>query len=107
MPVSRRGKQVPSERKHAIIDMARAGLTKSYIARFYVMPRSTVSSIVTRKQVNDSAVEKRGRKSKLSQRCIRRLIRCISSNRFKPLFVVASEFRTTSNEKLSVRSIRR
>ena len=101
------GKQVAGERKHAIVEMVRAGLSQSHVARFYNMSRSTVASIVQRSRTIQSGIEKRGAKRALSERCVRRLLRCVSTNRFKPLFVVSNEFRTNQGRKLSVRTIRR
>ena len=71
------------------------------------MSRNTVKYIVARNRTNSPAVGKRGRKFALTERCIRKLIRCVRMHRFKPLFVISNEFRTVDGKKLSVRTIRR
>ena len=102
-----RGKQVSREKKYAISEMVRAGISLRKVATFYNISRDTVASIIRRNQINNSATSKHGRNHMLTERCIRRLIRCVVSNRFKPLFIIANEFRTMRGSKISVRTIRR
>ena len=107
MAARRRWKQMSTEQKHAICELARAGMSERKIAQFYCMSRNTVASILRRNRINNSVPGKRGRKYMLSQRCVRRLLRFVSINRFNPLYVIANEFRTQDGSKLSVRTIRR
>ncbi len=68
-------KQVPECPKKSILHISGAGMSHSAIARYFVMPRSTVSNIVNRsKQSFASQPKKRGRKLKLSERRLRKLM---------------------------------
>ncbi len=68
-------KQVSECRKKSILHMIGSGMSHSAVARYFVMPRSTVSNIVKRsKQSLGLQPEKRGRKLKLSERGLRKLM---------------------------------
>ena len=87
--------------------MVRAGLTQSYVARFYHIPRSTITTIVGREKHSEkSIVKKKGRRLKLTSRCTRRLLRILHENRFKPLHVTAAQFRNQNGEEICMNTIR-
>ncbi len=74
-----RGKREQSKyqnaEKNSILHMIGAGMSHSAVARYFVMPRSTLSSIVKRsKQSFGLQPKKRGRKIKLSERGLRKMV---------------------------------
>ena len=108
MARTRGSKNLSIELKSKIIDLVRAGISPSYVSRFYNVSRNTVKGIIRRsKQVPTlTTVTKPSRKHKLGPRCVRRLLNYVKSNR-QPLFVVAARFRTLDGTKLSERTIQR
>ena len=102
-------KQVTEQRRTVIVEMVRAGLSQSYVASFYGMPRSSVTSIVRRNRLAaiSTPLKRRGPKHQLTERCIRRLLRDVHYHRFQPLHVIAANFRTVTGKRISVSTIRR
>ena len=109
MARTRGSKNLFIELKSKIIDLVRAGMTPSYVSRFYSVSRNTVKGIIRRsKQVPTvTTVMKPGGKHELGPRCVRRLLNYVKSNNRQPLFVVAASFRTLDGTRLSERTIQR
>lgn len=101
--------QVEEERKRTIVHMVQAGLTPTAVANHFCMNRSTVYSILHRykQQGTLSPTETRGRKKKLDERSMRRLMKYAKSNRFKPLHTITAEFNSNNDYNLCSRSVRR
>ncbi len=101
-------KNIPDKTKFAIIELWKANITHVAISNQLSIPRSTVSNIIRKyKQGETSEKETRGRKLKLNPRCKRRLLRMIYENKFKPLNVTVSKFRTAKSEGISILTIHR
>ncbi len=86
-------KQVSEARKNAILDSTDVGVRQHVIVKHYSMLQSTLSNIIRRRNdCNNENEEARGRKRRLTDRCIRALRKCIRENRFKPLRVITAKF---------------
>ncbi len=99
-------KQVSDERRKMILDMNDIGVRQCDIARHYKMPRSTVCNIIRRGRVT-KMTETRGRKSKLSERTQRIILRAAENNRFKPSYVHAREYNKFASIPVFTRTVRR
>ena len=79
------------------------------IERHFGMLQSTVANLFRRKnESNNEISQRRGRKPKLTPRCIRSLLNCARENRFKPLRVITAkvnEFRAVPVSKSTVRRV--
>ena len=101
-------KNIPDKTKFAIIELWKADIAHVAISNQFSIPRSTISNIIHKyKQRETSENETRRRKLILNPRCKRRLLRMIDENKFKPLHVTASKFRTAKGERISIRTIGR
>ncbi len=89
--------------------MVNFGQTQKKVADYYCISVSTVKSIMRRHRLasNVNAKKRIGRKLKLGQRCVRRLILYVRKNNKMPLYTIAANFRASSGTKLSERTIRR
>ena len=81
----KRTKEVPTERKNAIMELTAVGVKQKHIAQHYNMPQSTVSNIVRRlkDESGNNGIETRGRKKKLSPRDVRMLLKCAKKYRLR------------------------
>ena len=79
------------------------------VAKFYSMPKSTVSTIVRRlrAQNSNSVIEKRGRKPKLNARSLRILRKYILHGRFLPLYAITAQINEYTDFNVSVYTVRR
>ena len=92
----------------AVLELQKAGMTHLSISKQLSLPRSTVSNIIRRSTSERvSQKQRRGRKLKLNPRSRRSLLRMMDDNRFKPLHVTASNFRTANGGRIFTRTIQR
>ena len=89
--------------------MSCIGVSTNDIAKFYKMPKSTVSTIVRRLSIpsRERNVAKPGRRGKLTERGTRLLKKYVLQNCFEPLYVITRQFNETHKLHLSVSTIRR
>ncbi len=101
-------KNIPDKTKFAIIELWKTDIAQMAIFNQLSIPRSTVSDIIRRyKQGETSEKETIERKFKLNVGCKQRLLRMIDENKFKPLYVTASKFRSAKGERISIPTIHR
>ena len=101
-------RNVKSRVQFAVLELQKAGMTHLSISKQLPIPRSTVSNIIRRSSSEQvSEKQRRGLKLKLNSRCIRRLLCMMDDNRFKPLHVTASKFRTANGGRICTRTIQR
>ncbi len=88
--------------------MIGAGMSHSAVARYFLMSRSTVSNIAKRsKQSLALQPKKRGRKIKLSERVLRKLMNYVKQNRFKSLSIIVAGYNAFAPVKISFNTLRR
>ena len=72
------------------------------------MLQSTVANIIRRRnESNNEISERRGRKPKLTPKCIRSLLNCTREDRFKPLRVITAKFNEFREVPVSKSTVRR
>ena len=101
-------RNVKSIAQFAVLELQKAGMTHLSIYEQLSVPRSTVSNIIRRSSSEQMSLkQRRGRKLKLNPRCRRRLLRMMDDNGFKPLHVIAQNFRTANGGRICTRTIQR
>ena len=100
---------VPQEQCNAIFGAVTMGVRVVDVAKYYNMPRSTVSNIVKRVGLRrgGASIGRRGRPNKLDFAALKRLELTLVSNRFLPLHTIAAIFNGNGSVTISVRRLRR
>ncbi len=99
-------KQVTKGKRDMILGMVDIGVRQVDIAKYYGMPKSTISNIVKAGCIVRGE-ETRGRNKRLSSRDIRRLLKVAYEQRFKPVHKITSAYNKFAPKPVSISTVGR